>query len=69
MDLKKTILEHLKHETKNSTENTYPFNYLHINNFYFIFYLATVSSLINFLFSFLYSGQKFKNQTSFACAL
>ena len=34
MDLKKTILEHVKHETKNSIQNTYPFNYLHINNFF-----------------------------------
>tara|TARA_B100000401_G_C52783178_1_gene709365 strand:- start:415 stop:1743 length:1329 start_codon:yes stop_codon:yes gene_type:complete len=36
--------------------------FLHLYNFYFIFYLSLVSSLINYLLSFLYSGIRHKNQ-------
>lgn len=37
--------------------------FLHLYNFYFVFYLSIVCSLINYLLSFIYSGVIYKKQT------
>ena len=36
--------------------------FLHLYNIYFVFYLSVISSLLNYLLSFIYSGTKFRNE-------
>ena len=36
--------------------------FLHLYNLYFVFYLSVLSSLINYLLSFIYSGIRYENQ-------